>query len=321
MTIKILVIGGGAIANSLKKEACPNIEIDIDIDIESIGLREFQSRKMADKEILLSQAYDKVIYLGYHKGKLRDNLVAIRQVGKILQKQEFQGELIFTSSHASITAYLSSCASLWERMFSYTRYFYIKRAQEWIVSGLEISTRILYLPIVTGLSDGRGSFFSQLANIDPTELPNGGENRLYLLSAGVLSTYLLQGPHSSKKLSDACPHTFLYSQYCSLNEYLAEKRSSDSDIEIGGFSGPPPSPLMLHRHILRQYFRELILFLLALTLPELLQKEAHKSQEKIGARPGARLKNLPISKYIQLSIDFKAPSDFLNNSKFQVDRL
>ena len=312
--MNILIIGGGAIANYLRQDK--NRSVDTKIDF--VGLRDFSSKKRSDKESILCKGYDRIVYLGYHKKDPRMNIYTVALVGNILKEKYFKGEIIFVSSHASIASHITKQTSMWDKMFFYTRYFYVKRMQEWIIQRSEIQSRIIYLPIVTGLDDNRDEFFDQLASMAPYSLPDRGENSIYILSAESLSAYMTQRVHSSERQMTESGYCFLFSKYCSLNEYLSSIRKAGTAVDANDVIATPPSPDLLRRYIGQQYLRELMLFILMLFVPS-NHKTAKGSTIEVGKPAGGNSeRSISTSKYLQFSLDHKSPSELKDDVNFSV---
>ena len=308
--MRVLLIGGGAISSHI----CKPEKKFVHAVVRVVSLRDFDLMDRNEKSEVLDSDYDRIFYLGYYRSNLSKNLSLLTFVMKKLKEQNFQGQLILASTQVTVLRNLCGRLSFWQRLFSLSTYFYIKKIQEMIVGSSKLRASILHLPIVIGLNDQRDDFFRSLGELAWSEFPNEGLNTLYFLSAIKLKQFILDKDMCGS-FKDTKKHIFLYSETSTLKDYLTSNFPQSVDAKSINIPNRY-SKFRLNKFVVIKFFRELALFTFHICLQGAKFKKQIEHSNKPQKNKPKKLIIIPISYFIQYSLEMSEPNEIRLSQNF-----
>lgn len=204
MKDKCLIIGTGRISSQLS-----SILLNRNFKPKVIALSKMENYNYDD----INQ-YFTIIYAGYDHFSLCKNILKLKNFVRFLKSSKYQGNFVFLNTQGIIYNYIieNFHNNLNHKL---DRYLLTKRLQSKILNSSKLNIIQLYLPIVINVSGQLDLLMSELKTFKSIKLPNGGNNKFYILDIKKLGDYII-----NLSVSEKLNNLFIYSSYTSLSDLI-----------------------------------------------------------------------------------------------------
>ena len=221
---KVILIGGGAIANKLLQNAPKNVIFS------QYGIRNLQQNPEKWFELTKEAVVaDVVIYLAYHKQNILSNFSILSRLLNDLSKKKWKGRFVFFNTQLALPSTAFSGEHALPGWLHWDTYSFTKRVQSLILrfKKKKVLVSEFFLPIVIGDNTQWSERLSFIANHSIINLPYTGNAKCAWLDINILSRWFwLIGLKSENS-----EQIFLYGETGPFKNLLkAISQKSDGDI-------------------------------------------------------------------------------------------
>ena len=211
--MKVILIGGGAIANKLLQNAPKNVIFS------QYGIRNLQQNPEKWFELTKETVVaDVVIYLAYHKQNVLANFSVLSRLLNDLSKKKWKGRFIFLNTQLALPSTAFSGENARPSWLRWDTYSFTKRMQSMIINANKKHLCIseLFLPIVVGGGTQWSERLTFIANHSIINLPDKGKATCAWLDVGIFSGWVWRVILKAENFEKI----FLYSEIGSFEDLL-----------------------------------------------------------------------------------------------------